>query len=97
MRLVTWKQHDETKVKAKSKEAEEVNFWSRLHRVYMDEVAATKRIKELETLLNSHYIITALPFLRLKYISQGKLKDAEEIKTLVNKIIDSLKGSIIGE
>jgi len=95
MRVINWKQYHETKVKVKSKEAAEINFWRRLHLIYMDEGAAIERIKELETLLNSHYIITALPYLRLKYISQDKLEDAEKIKILVHKITDTFKDSII--
>jgi len=50
-----------------------------------------KRIEELEYLLNHRYTITALPFLRIQYIAQGKIKEAAEVKTLFNRIIKVLR------
>jgi len=49
-----------------------------------------ERIEELEYCLNHVYTTKSLPFLRIQLISQGKLEQAAEVKTLFNRIIKAL-------
>jgi len=49
------------------------------------------RVKELEDLLGCREIMNALSFTSLHYTSNNRPEDAERTKSILNKIIDTLR------
>jgi len=88
LRVVNWKKRTgpaKTQIVEKEIENERLGFWKGLNRVYI--LNADERLKELEAIVSDKDVLNALAFLRLKYISNNKIDDAERIREIFERTV----------